>query len=320
MIEVQEVLSRDNQGSPTSRSFALRYLLSSLLGLIRVANTTQNKEVLEIESQDLSSTPRLDISVDDRGARRTRVPPDIWQDTLSLLCHPDPAVRAQAASVLSYYLGHELPQHGETTDTEESKQFRGLSSHSYRHAIQTSCSQSNDNTSNFINATHAFLFILATSPNLEQKQSIGPSRSKRSSSDKSGGETGSTRRSSIGAALGPRPRKDSLVLRILSQTPASLSDAPRASEEDYSHLLQILLAIHRHFPIRGLLAGVPMMLALDRDVDECLTQSQGDEPQLKQRLIALQILLANVWQTIGQVWRIPTLVTLAQEVSVPGHP
>ena len=59
-----------------------------------------------------------------------------------------------------------------------------------------------------------------------------------------------------------------------------------------------------------------MILALDKNISECLAQIQDDVPQLKQRLIALQIVLANVWQTIGQVWKIPSLVALAQEVSL----
>src|SRR5688572_27016357 len=108
VIEAQHVLNRDNPGSPKSRASAIQYLLSSLVNLVRVANTDERNTISDSSSADQhrktgSSTQdssRKEIVSDDKISRRSRVPPDIWQDTLSLLCHSDPTVRSECATAL----------------------------------------------------------------------------------------------------------------------------------------------------------------------------------------------------------------------------
>jgi protein EFR3 len=329
VIEVQGILVRDKKHFLQSRSSAIRCLLEGLLGLIRTANTTespndvQDKLPLEpvIKQLDASRKAR-----DESISRRTKVPPDIWQDTLSLLCDSESTVRNTCSDALIYYIIEEMPKHGENSDIL--KHAWRLADNSSRHIqIAHAFPRMTDTGSKFLNALYAYVYILATSPVLEIPSNALPTQppdepssiasatvveedsgNPRTSNDNSSHSQSNTRRS-LTSVHGPRARKESLVLRLLNKTPSRLTTSAQASEQDYANLLKIVTAVQVQLPIRGLLVGLPMILALD-----AVVKTLDCDPVAIQQIIAIRTIIAHVWLTIGQVWTVHAVIALAEKV------
>jgi hypothetical protein len=93
--------------------------------------------------------------------------------------------------------------------------------------------------------------------------------------------------------------------------PEKVSAAASASLSDYALILHVLSAIHEEVPTRGLLVGLPMLMAL-HGATEVEDEANGAS---KQRVKVIQELLARVWLVLGRVWKCPELVDLAEKVS-----
>lgn len=340
LIEVQGILAQDKQSSsflPT-RSAAIRYLLESLLGLIRAANANESTEGIEDDksSNGVQATRKRKSSIerpaDERPSRRTKVHPDIWQDTLSLLCDEDILIRRECVAALIYYITREMPKHGEINDGEGFKHLRRVAETSFRH-VQSTFPHVGDAGSKFLHAVHAYIYILATSPTLSGpsvKSSfpepgsssvkgdisttvVSPSDFEEhydlaDSSENLAPHQGNNRRS-FASQHGPRARKESLVLRLLEKTSTQYTISAMASEEDYVNILKILNTVHTHLPLHGLLTGVPMLLALNN-----ISDINQVDSHLLQRIVTIKTVIAHVWLVIGQVWKISELALLAEQV------
>lgn len=300
------------------------------MGLIRAANVNQSSDA---DSETQRSSVLAPSPLEKRTSRRTRVPPDIWQDTLSLLCDADSSIRKEAAVALIYYLGQEMPKHGELGDTDGSKNPRKVAEISFRQ-LQNSFPNVGDAASKFLNAVHAYVYILATSPALHSSAAILQSPEKQSLSNANASNTaaaglassddhhdlaessghltppqnGNSRRS-YASQHGPRARKESLVLKLLEKAPTQHNTPAEASEEDYANILKIFTAIHAQLPMHGLLTGVPMLIALDG-----ASEINQAEEKLLQRLVTVKTVITHVWLIIAQVWKISELVILAEQV------
>ncbi|KAH9482387.1 Protein EFR3 [Psilocybe cubensis] len=332
-IEVQGVLGRDKATSLQTRSSAIRCLLEGLLGLVRAANANERVESADETSKRCSPEPKsrtsLDTSrlerTDERASRRTRVPPDIWQDTLSLLCDSDPLVREECSNALVYYITQEMPKHGESSEPAAVKPMRRIAD-TFRHHVGVHPSIG-DSGSKFLNSVHAYLYILATSPTLGISPSVVGNARLSSYDDSSSnapppiisdlhhdlGEnrsapSPSSNRRSIGGHNVSRARKESLVLGLLERTPSQYTTSAKASEEDYAHLLKILTTIQSRMPLHGLLTGIPMILALNAALN-----TQDIDINLLHRIVTIKTVIAHVWLVIGQVWKLQDLVNLAEK-------
>ena len=326
VIEVQGILVRDKKHFLPSRSSAIRCLLDGLLGLIRTANTTESPNDIQDKLPLGPVTKQLEASHkarDESNLRRTKVPPDIWQDTLSLLCDSESTVRNKCSDALIYYIVEEMPKHGDIL-----KHARRLADNSPRHSqITHAFPRMTDTASKFLNALYAYVYILATSPALgipsnvastqapDEPSSIASatvveknSGNPRTSNDNSSHSQSNTRRS-LTNAHGPRARKESLVLRLLDKTPSRLTTSAQASEQDYANLLKILTAVQVQLPIRGLLVGLPMILALD-----AVVKTLDCDSAAIQQIIAIRTIIAHVWLTIGQIWTVHAVIALAEKV------
>ena len=326
IVEVQGILARDKNHFIQGRSSALRCLLQGLLGLIRTANTTESRNdvpnLKPVTKQSEASRKTRDESI----SRRTKVPPDIWQDTLSLLCDSDSAVRNECSVALIYYIIEEMPKHGENSDIL--KHTRKPADNSPRHIhIPHAFPRMTDTGSKFLNTLYAYVFIVATSPALGVPSTALPTQAShdlskitsatiaeddlgnpRTSNDNSSHSQSYNRRS-LTNAHGPRARKESLVLHLLDKTPSRLTSLAQASEQDYANLLKILTTVQVQLPIRGLLVGLPMILALD-----AVVKNPDCEPAAIQQIIAIKTIIAHVWLTIGQVWTVHAIIALAEKV------
>ena len=179
------------------RRIALRCLLASLGGLIKSSNRPhiptqdgqQDKECgptsapSGIPEEPLSaSKTSIDNSQKITIPNRTRIPLDVWQDTLSLLCDEDFAVRSDYARVLVLFIENEIPPDDVALAREESidkdgvKTVRHLQDGPFRRAHSIKAILTGDgNIKRFLNALHASLFVLATSHHLGSSDSSIPS-------------------------------------------------------------------------------------------------------------------------------------------------
>lgn len=306
-----------------SRSSAIRCLLDGLVGLVLAANENDSTMTLQEDkdSNDADTTKKLRAS-DERASRRTKVPPDIWQDTLSLLCDNDPQVRKSCSNALIYYIAQEMPKHGEN-DIAGAKPMRRIAD-TFRHNLGAIPSIG-DTGSKFLNSVHAYVYILATSPTLGISSSSASQKLSQSLiKDRSPGlpdqdyhdlrdndnlSLPSNNRRSFTLQHGPKARKDSLVLRLLEGAPTRYTTSAKASEEDYAHILKILSTIQAQIPLHGLLTGMPMLLALNAALD-----TEENDIGLLHRIVTVKTVISHVFLKIGQVWKIQELVNIAEAV------
>lgn len=320
-MEVQGVLSHGKPRFVQSRSSAIRRILAGLLGLIRSANKTEIIKGADAQNLPISDTHTplqlysspANVSRRDRGderlPRRTRIAPDVWQDTLSLICDSDDAVRIDYADALTYYLAQEMPKHHENVSA--SKMKRGEGAHLNHFALGS------DSESKFLNAIHAYIYLLtitpaSTSTNFPPNSSTSPS-DPIISLDTSNVNMPDSPRSPVSERRfsvphGPRMQKILLVRRLLEGAPSRVISIPMASPTDYANILKILTAVQEQLPVRGLLTGVPMLLALN-------AATEGHEGAPSQNIIFMKGLIARILLVIGKVWNSANLRKLVEEVT-----
>ncbi|KAJ6515740.1 hypothetical protein C8R45DRAFT_957459 [Mycena sanguinolenta] len=327
-VEVQGVLNRGAQ----NRTEAIRCLLAGLLGLLHAAEESQPTRHLDDppkrnrSSSFKVSSPAAQIAnpelVVHGASRRTHVPPDMWQDTLSLLIDVEYGVRADYAAGLVFYVENEIPTMGDATDVDGVKRIRPFADAPFQHGTDVKLLlQTGDIGTKFLNAIHAYVYMLATSINLGLGSSPstspvdnvtnGPTTSEPENTDGSEGQSqghGNGGRRSV-SSQAPRARKVSVVQRMLERAPTQVSGSASASLSDYAHLLAILTTIHEQFPIRGLITGIPMLIALDK----AITSSDSSEPGAVPRINAIKTVIARTWLAIAKIWECSELVSLVNE-------
>ncbi|EEB95598.1 hypothetical protein MPER_05404 [Moniliophthora perniciosa FA553] len=105
-----------------------------------------------------------------------------------------------------------------------------------------------------------------------------------------------------------------MAFHLLQHTPPGLSGTASAFLTDYGNALKILTTIHEQLPIRGLITGVPMLLALDGACDPRASDAKNNA-----RLLVIKALVAKVWLVIGKTWDLPKLRTMAEELASGSH-
>jgi hypothetical protein len=330
MIELHGVVPLKEPQEKT-RSQAIRSLLAGLLELLKAASKEEPLS-REHSRHELSMTsqhhgPSL---ADGRLPRRSRVSPDTWQDSLTLLCDPDYSVRADYSDSLVTYLRSEIQQKGDTTAMDGVRRTRPLAESPLQQVKNVTLLLYGDSATRFLNALHAYLYTLATTTSLglahrasssEQTlsaptlnvQPATPPDSARPISDiveqSSPSPSQATRRSISGP---PRVKKMSIVRRLLTNVPCHISCGTLACASDYAHMLSILTVAHERLPIRGLLTGVPMLLALD----SATAVDQADAATLRRARLIKEV-VTRVWDVIAKVWGLSSLSGLAAKVSPP---
>ncbi|KZT74275.1 hypothetical protein DAEQUDRAFT_781708 [Daedalea quercina L-15889] len=334
-----EVISRivvvESNGLPVTskadsercRSQALRCLLAGLLGLMHAADMHEStrddgsgspREVrVAGTSPNLPSASKPDArDVHIRPSRRTRIPPEVWHDTLILLCDRDYAVRADYAVALISYLRFEAPKLGDHTDADGSKRHRSLADGPTEQAHITTAIVHGDATTRLLNALHAYAYVLATASNIDLHSyassgqerpttSSGTTRDGSANVDSDQSQDQMSRRS-----MAPRVRKTSCIMRAMASVPKKLShsDPPAATLSDYGNMLAVLTAVQEHLPIRGLFTGVPMLLALDS-----ATREGSPSAAIAPFSQVVRQLVARLWMAVGTIWKCPDVVQRAEQ-------
>lgn len=320
-------LDRDDYNK--RRSQAIRCLLAGLSGLLLAADAAR-KDVRVLSPEPCVIVSSGTSSPGSHVPQRRRVSGEIWYETLNLLCDGDYAVRSDYAHTFVTYLRQELAKHGKSGSDRHARQSTEESSPIQANHI--SLLLFGDPGIRSLHATHAYLFMLATSSSLGSVSDLSPSpayslngdlasigvSSTTPSTDPPGQGTeiaeiqlsrpSSSRRS---AGTVTRSRKASNPQRLLECTPEKVSSTSLASLSDHALILHVLTAVHEEVPVRGLLTGIPMLLSLD------MASQIEDESDLsvRQRARALKEVITRVWLVIGQVWDCAELIQLAESVS-----
>ena len=331
-VEVQGVSGPRKSGYTQSRTQAIRCLLAGLLGMIRAANKSGGTHTSAGNGRDhsqrgtsfkSSSPPQTLLS------QRTKVPADVWQDTLSILCDEDYGVRADYFDALVFYLRNEMPKEGDHTGIDGIKRTRPAAEGPRWQATNVNMLLQEDLRTKFLNAVHAYLYVLATtsclgytsgstptpehSTNEDSLAHVRPGTSEKSSAgtDRSLGNG----RRSVALAAPPRSRKISVIQSLLDRVPQNVSKSASAYASDYAHILAVLMTIHQELPIRGLLTGVPMLLALEAAAH----RSDVDDPMTSCRVKAIKEIVTLVWSVIAKTWDCPELLEASRKVSSSPH-
>lgn len=323
LVETNGLGGADKSTNEKCRPQALRCLLASLMGLIQAAdrhdsaqeNVDEPKMRRAVSGSVPSSPNPNDVHI--KPSRRTKVAPEVWQETLTLLCDADYSVRAEYTEALVFYLKHEIPKSGDHTDDDGVRRTHPLVDGPARQASLINTVMYGDATTRFLNALHTHLYLLATSSVLGLNSGSPFSTPARSvnedgsySQDTSPETRDNSRRKSTGP---PRSRKTSVMLRVLQNAPREVSPATSSNSatlSDYDNILAILITVQENLPVRGLLTAVPMLAALDK----ICTGEKSTEPEFSLRLRVIKELLAKTWLSIGKVWSHEDVVKLAQGV------
>ena len=380
--------SRKPGVSNKGRTQAIRSLLAGLLGLVQAADVHSGKQTGEIEASKTPGISTVLLNQKDEAehghkrvhpSRRTKISPEIWQDTLTLLCDGDYAIRADYAQALVSYVEFEIPRKGDHTGPDGIKRGASIAEGPAKQAKTAAAILYGDELTRFLNALHAYVYALATTASLGigtgAQSSISPSptplqndspaepnapfmstqnaeinvipptpmdsshklatldhtekngevdekndekekletngnmneKTEEGTKDSPSHSEPHSRRSTIAGIRGSR--HISGMQRLLDWFPAGprSENSSTATLSDYGHILNILVAVHEHLPVRALLTSVPMLLVLDETSKGYL---EGD----LQRHNALQEVLVRVWLTIGRIWDCAPLIEEVEKV------
>ena len=327
-VETTGLLAGVRYDNDKIRVQAIRYLLAGLLGLIHSAEV---HDATDADGQKSGpSSPVLGGSSTDHGTaehkatlkapRRRNVSPDVWQDTISLLCDGDYAVRADYSATLVSYLEREIPKLWDVVDTDGVRRIRPLAEGLVQQANVNYTILHGDNTTRLLNSLHAHLYILATSSHLGFPSTTAPS-SRHSMNGDTSPSTVVTDESNaqdltdpvpqIRRSLAiPRTRKLSVMQRLLQHVPPKLSASTLVSAtlSDYGNISAILVIVFTHLPVRGLLTGVPMLLALSSAIQV------EDSGVVTSRMAAIRELLVSSWAALAKVWDCPEILDIVSKV------
>jgi hypothetical protein len=83
-----------------------------------------------------------------------------------------------------------------------------------------------------------------------------------------------------------------------------------ATASDYRNILSILTRIHEQLPVRGLLTGVPFLLALSSAIEA------GDivDSAWRGRIWVIREVISRAWLIMGKTWDSRELVEMAEKV------
>ncbi|THH27291.1 hypothetical protein EUX98_g6908 [Antrodiella citrinella] len=317
--------------SDNARAQAVRCLLASLLGLIHAADlheAARDDEDGRRKSPTVASPALAENHV--KTSRRTKVSPEVFHETLSLLCDSQYSVRADYAAAVVMYVKNEIPRLGDYADGDGVRRARPLVEGPAHQAATLTSIMYGDSTTRLLNALHADIYLLATSSVLgfntgsssgstPPLSDVGdaPTDSTTAPTTADDSPPGSRDNSRRSTTIPPRTRKTSVMLRLLQNAPRRLSASANASASlsDYGNIFAILSAVHENLPVRALLTGLPMLLALD---GACQYDNTTD-PLVARRIRALKELLARVWIVVGNVWSCVEVTEIAQKALSSQH-
>ncbi|KAK6910623.1 hypothetical protein I203_104655 [Kwoniella mangroviensis CBS 8507] len=297
------------------------------------------------------NTPSLQ-RIHNKSSRRNSISPEVWQETLPLLCESDYAVRITYARALLLFLETELPR-GSSTNNNKS----GSDSSIYRFCHALNASIYTLLMSNCLGAgvvdeqsTLPSPEVGTITPSLVPDQHTintadeQPQKSGKDERDRNGSVSGKEKEKGVSFNLiSPTPnsasgngnspasgnvtptgkkgntrptRRPSLPLNRLQSYVTLNSFDNVATPLDFSCALTILKEIFEIQPIPSLITSVPMLLALDKDAGNELTRRPNDGRNgswVLERKRAIRELVCMVWKVVGEKWGVGQIQDIAQK-------
>ncbi|TFK78762.1 hypothetical protein K466DRAFT_668343 [Polyporus arcularius HHB13444] len=324
IVEASGVPGTGKGSREHARTQAVRCLLAGLLGLIHAADLHDAGKDAD-DDKKFSTSPTLPGPAEQRTShegqirpsRRTKVTPEVWQDTVSLVCDHEYAVRADYAKALVEYIENEIPKFADKSDADGVRRPRPLAEGPTQQSNTLKTMLYGDTTTRFLHALHAHLYALATCSKLglHGGSSTSTSSSERTtptngddSSARGGGESSANERRSVN--FPSRSRRTSLVSRMLRGAPSRLLPSAHIAADfsDFGNILAVMTALHEQLPVRGLLTGIPMLIALEN-----ASRVQGSfDASTAPVLRSIKELVARTWLVLGKVWQASTVTEIAQ--------
>ncbi|CAE7150575.1 unnamed protein product [Rhizoctonia solani] len=338
-VQVSGLPGRGRHGADRNRLEAIRCLVACLVGLIKATELNKGRITSHIHKEEVAPTEKgkwresVDgatsdaekLAVTTSSGRRNPISPEVWQESLAVLAESSFGVRADYARALETYIRTELPPEpygakGGIPDDESIKRVHPGALYSKGRQ-----SQFMDATYRFLNAFHASAFTLAVSTSLglatdhtagasqaSSSQALAPTSinivpstpidARRPEFPPPASEDTSKRTPSRGRSV-------SGALALLDPNQGATSGYRLPSPSDYAHLVTVLCAMHERLPVRGLFAGVPMLLALDQAASSI---ADGDGNSARGRKQAIKEVIAQAWITIGKMWECQEVVDAAE--------
>ncbi|TFK79781.1 hypothetical protein K466DRAFT_505019, partial [Polyporus arcularius HHB13444] len=326
IVEASGVPGAGKGSREHARTQAVRCLLAGLLGLIHAADLHDAGKDAD-DDKKFSTSPTLPGPAEQRTShegqirpsRRTKVTPEVWQDTVSLVCDHEYAVRADYAKALVEYIENEIPKLADKSDADGVRRPRPLAEGPTQQSNTLKTMLYGDTTTRFLHALHAHLYALATCSKLglHGGSSTSTSSSERTtptngddSSARGGGESSANERRSVN--FPSRSRRTSLVSRMLRGAPSRLLPSAHIAADfsDFGNILAVMTALHEQLPVRGLLTGIPMLIALENASRVEGSFDASTAPVLR----SIKELVARTWLVLGKVWQASTVTEIAQQV------
>ena len=290
ILEVQGNGGSSEKVLQENRSSAIRSLLAALLDLLRTANAHEDDIRQNRLASEPHDAPKLDETVE-MPMSRTRVHPEIYHDTLSLICDGDHRIRTEHRVNLVYYLSKEMPKIGEYSEVDAAKKIRKIGENLPLTFNPNVVLNLGDAGSKMLNAIHAYAFILLTKPeDLDiDNHPIGNVLADETVESPVVESSGSSPSSAI-----PKARKASLLRRLSKITFTQQSPIRNGLQEDYNNITSILKTAQEFLPVRSLVAGVPMLMQLDVEIRMRSAESEAGA--------AIKKIIFDVWSSIAQTW------------------
>jgi hypothetical protein len=306
-----------------------------------------------INTPDVNGGP---ILVQGRTSRRNPVSPEIWQDTLPLLCEATYAVRAEYGRALVLFLKQEFPASvrilANGNDSENGIHLRQarLGAIRFLHALDaTIYTLAISNRLGYagparmsVPSVGPVIQETAPTPIYDSPRTISPDTTKsvgtpiravptpRPQGKRAGEEEDSPTPPTL---LARRSSKlVSLPFHRMNHTPFSgaisediSGDTERAptavaTAQDYLALSVILSTVLHELPLEGISTIVPMLIAIDRDAGQILIPTPGVKTNafLAERRRACKEVVCCAWKEIAAHYSLLELSNTIDQVSRPG--
>lgn len=350
-------------GDP-ARQDILRILIHCIMGVMSAADVGDEAEARASEMRATSPTadraervdkgksvamesPPVEIPRRDLG-RRNPIAPEVWQETIPLLCESTYAVRAAYSRALLFYLQTEMPRDRRPRPDEPNivRFCNALNAAVYTLALSSSLGVGEAIPSPSMPATPREDTI--PEGRVATPGSVTPPRGAAVTFTVSGPTPNETPVGSMSTNAKPawpgtfNPTNGSITPRSGGNTPTNGNVTPKrparhgrrvslpinrlnsvaelarfdnvATPFDYAAILRILEELHRSCPVAALLTGTPMLLALDADAGTELIRSAGHHSAgawVLERKRACRETVAIAWRRISTSWNVGPVIDLS---------
>jgi hypothetical protein len=279
--------------------------------------------------------------------RRNPIAPEVWQETLPLLCESSYPVRAAYARALIFYLQTELPRDKRPRPDEANivRFCHAVNAAVYTLAMSSRLGQgeplpsgpptpSRSNSANMLSggsgantpprsqAGMVSFIVQEPTPVDTPVSTMHPVRDangrSRSATAATAASTNGAATPGSGTATPPRKplrggRRVSLPLnRLVTVTEPGAFDAV-ATPLDYAAILTLLGELHAAVPSAALETSAPMLFALDADAGSELTRRPGKEmAYVLERRRAVRETLLILWRHISRQWGVSSVTGMAE--------